>query len=566
MAITIQDQVGTPYSTAGLNNKTKAVHKKGIIRGDSEYPGTVIQVAGQLKVRVNKFKAINQDGLLVVSDTTVDMPVAENQTYYVVLHSRYVTDGPSFAEVKLLTTALYQASLFQAEYVIIARFDVAPAATQVETADIYYYASDLIERSDRQILRGTVSTVGSLPADGNLPGDMYVVLSGSAESKDDASYTGTAETRNMPTLWVWAPEATSLLPTGISTGYSDYTWMPCPKPANMTRVYNNSGSSISAMKLAVIYGTTAELGHAEDPLRGRILPIIKLLQPSTSLSLTFTAGRPVYVPAAIANNSMGWVVTEGPILYPHTLDPGQPVWADVGGEIYGADSSGQNAPHNAIPIGWAVGANHIWLDPGRIPAYSKKRWGNTQCLSLSDADLGAINSTLGYAHSGGTGYGKAIEFDSSVVTPGDSSAFWTIPLGDLVNVDYYNDGLNPIRVRFNAVYFGTDVADILLQVRVVIQKVGSAIKAPDDATATFFAQENVVVTTNGTANSVYNVSQELGDTLFDGFNFFNGDPATDILTISINRISTDVGDTAIDTVAILNPRVDFNLKPIALVP
>lgn len=81
-------------STRDLNSRFEGLFKRGI------YDGGIVELAGA-SVKLSKFKAITEDGMAVISDEDIIIPVPSTRnSYYIVLNAKYVMDGDPIIEVK----------------------------------------------------------------------------------------------------------------------------------------------------------------------------------------------------------------------------------------------------------------------------------------------------------------------------------------------------------------------------------------------------------------------------------------------------------------------------------
>jgi len=536
----------------GLNGRDAAKNNKGIIRGDASFPGTVSNPSN-MTLRVAAFKAVSFDGMIVKSDATIDFTLLADTTYWIVLHAKHgTTVGGETLEVRALTNSVYSASPSQSEYVVIAKITIPSGASSILSSYISYEDADLLDKNTRRPYRGTVNTKADLPTDGNVRGDMYVVLRQAATDKDSGgSLSG--DRGFQPTLWIYHDD---------NGGSGTPEWYPINPHHFLLRVKNDSGATRSADTIALLNGF--ELNGTNNRSMPKIVEFVQVSNPGTRAN-----GRPVFVPFDIADGEEGWVFTEGMVPYSSSFTAGEVLYFNGTGLPFNTEAS---ASHMGFPgpAGIALGTSSIWFDPGRSFPTLKGRYGRPVKLAISDATVTGTGVAVGDML-GSTNYPKGVEFPTRVT----GHALWAVNLAEFCNDSAY-DGVQAsgtgnkfIRVRFATVYEGTDVANVRFAVRVISQTVsGGAILPQNTATAGRFDEEIVDVATTAVANTHKNVTVHVGDGLFifSVVYFLDAVEDTDWITLKIERQGAEAADTASDSMWVTAVRVDFDMKPIDRVP
>jgi len=166
---------GSTDSTSSFNERLK-----GLNRGFFEFTGGPIDtVSGMLKVDVNPFRAVADDGMVVVSDSIVPLTVFASETNHIVLRAkRGSSAGSDVLEIIVQTAAQFAADPEPAIRLELA--EIVLGAVGEVTTEIDLTVMDKQDSFNRFSWRDTVSTFASLPMPSDpedvRDGDVRVVL------------------------------------------------------------------------------------------------------------------------------------------------------------------------------------------------------------------------------------------------------------------------------------------------------------------------------------------------------------------------------------------------------
>lgn len=149
-------------STRDLNSRFEGLFKRGI------YDGGSVEIVGS-SVKVSKFKAITEDGMAVISDDDIIVPIPSTRnSYYIILNAKYVIDGDPIIEVRAVdVTAI-------GNYDSPVKFAMFSNNT-INTNNIDY--RDVVDAVGKNYYKGQF-TLDNYPKENLFAGDWFFVKEG----------------------------------------------------------------------------------------------------------------------------------------------------------------------------------------------------------------------------------------------------------------------------------------------------------------------------------------------------------------------------------------------------
>jgi len=170
-------------STADLNSRWSPLFNKGFYDG-----GVVTPVPLQLVLSISPFRALSNDGMIVVETATTQLTVIANQTNYLCLQAIYNANAAPTLQWLILEASVYNAYPTIESLIVIATVNVPALATQITTGMISTTAAHLVDKLGRPNVRGVLTNFNQLPTTGNRPSDAWFVSSGLGD---------------VPSMYVW---------------------------------------------------------------------------------------------------------------------------------------------------------------------------------------------------------------------------------------------------------------------------------------------------------------------------------------------------------------------------
>jgi len=176
-------------STADLNSRFSALFGRGVLTG-----GLLTPVTGQLKVAVQPFTLMSNDGLLVVSDDNEQVSIPLDQTNIVCLLAKHNIGADPTLSLLVIEASVFNALLNKDDHIVLGAVTTASPATQVATTDISYALRDIQDKRGRSSFRGWLSDSLSLPTDPNYiyTGDYYIITAGGGDPPAVYAWDGLA--------------------------------------------------------------------------------------------------------------------------------------------------------------------------------------------------------------------------------------------------------------------------------------------------------------------------------------------------------------------------------------
>lgn len=174
-------------STRDLNSRFEALFNPGVLTG-----GLIQPVSGQLKIDLQPFTCMSNDGMLVVSDNSVRLDVVIDQTNIVAIHAKHQIGDAPILDVVVVESSLFNLYSDKEDYVIFGSVTPITPSTEVDTADISYALRQMQDKLTRSSFRGLVPDTLSLPTDPNFiyAGDFYIVAPGSGSPSNIYAWDG----------------------------------------------------------------------------------------------------------------------------------------------------------------------------------------------------------------------------------------------------------------------------------------------------------------------------------------------------------------------------------------
>jgi len=172
-------------STRDLNSRFSALFEKGVLEG-----GLLVPVASQLKIDVQPFSLMSNDGMLVTQDTTERLDLVIDQTNVISLLVQHNIGAAPTLEYHVTEISIFNSLVNKPYHVVFGEVTVIGAAVQAFPADITYNQRNAQDKRGRSTFRGKLATTAYLPSDPNfnLPGDFYMINAGVGD---------------IPELWAW---------------------------------------------------------------------------------------------------------------------------------------------------------------------------------------------------------------------------------------------------------------------------------------------------------------------------------------------------------------------------
>jgi len=147
--------------TSDFNHRLRYLARKGVFFG-----GQVSPISGQLKVQIQPFAAVGNDGMVTLLEgSPEEVNVSAGTIQYVLLHAVYNPNQAPTAAFEVLTVSAYTAltQVNKDARVILAKVDVLTGSTEVDNSKITYIDAEQIDPQTRSPFRGRVATETALP-------------------------------------------------------------------------------------------------------------------------------------------------------------------------------------------------------------------------------------------------------------------------------------------------------------------------------------------------------------------------------------------------------------------
>lgn len=158
-------------STVDYNSRSAKILSRGIYHG-----GDLVH-NGTLTVTIKPFIAHGVDGLVVISDSDVTLPVVSGEISYLICQAMYQLGTDPLIEMRVVSETEWTSSPNKDFFITFAKYNLYPGPFSfVDDATPDYSVSDYVDKAGRNEWRRAGASLAALPLYKNKDGDTRVAL------------------------------------------------------------------------------------------------------------------------------------------------------------------------------------------------------------------------------------------------------------------------------------------------------------------------------------------------------------------------------------------------------